>query len=461
MIKSFFNLIAGKLGQSLIGLANILFLLRILNKVDYGYYAFSISLITIFAVLAQFGLTSGLSRLINQHFNEKEEVKRIVVQSLVMQTGIVVVAAIMLYLVQVFYYPQYNNYITTCFFIGEIGFLLSIVLSEHYFRSGRLFKEFAGISLCNVLLGVARLVGFIGPYLITKDFAVSFLVFGLLQVIVSGYFFGRLFLKQGLFKGFKIQKVSSAILNISMPFFIIAICNILFTQIGNIIIGKYLELDNVADFDAAFRVINIIRIPAVAFSFIISADVGKAIRDNEHEFMEKTINRNFNFFLLSLPVSAGILMFSKQLMFMLGGAKYVQSYTLLNSLVIYFICAFFSDAFSLTFDYSNSFRKRMYVVLVAACISIVLMLFLVRRYHLPGAAISLTLAGLVQLGIFYLLVKNEFRHKIQFNSYLMFILTTTAAGGIAFLIGNILLNVALAIAILCYFYFAKMFKYIF
>ena len=190
MIKSFFNLIAGKLGQSLIGLANILFLLRILNKMDYGYYAFSVSLITIFAVLAQFGLTSGLSRLINHHFNEKEEVKLIVMQSLVVQTGMVIVVTIMLYLVQIFYYPQYNNYITTCFVIGEVGFLLSIVLSEHYFRSGRLFKEFAGISLCNVLLGVARLVGFIGPYLITKNFAVSFMCFGLLQVIVSAYFFG-------------------------------------------------------------------------------------------------------------------------------------------------------------------------------------------------------------------------------------------------------------------------------
>lgn len=461
MIKSFFNLVAGKLGQSLIGLANILFLLRILNKVDYGYYAFSISLITIFAVLAQFGLTSGLSRLINQHFNEKEEVKRIVVQSLVMQTCMVVVVAILLYLVQIFYYPQYKSYITTCFFIGEIGFLLSIVLSEHYFRSGRLFKEFAGISLCNILLGIARLVGFIGPYLLTKNFAVSFMLFGLLQVAVSGYFFGKLFLKQGLFQGFRIQKISSSILNISMPFFIIAICNILFTQIGNIIIGKYLELNNVADFDAAFRVINIIRIPAVAFSFIISADVGKAIRDNEHGFMVKTINRNFNFFLLSLPVATGILMFSKQLMFVLGGAKYVQSYVLLDWLVIYFICAFFSDAFSLTFDYSNSFRKRMYVVLVAACVSIVLMLFLVKRYHLPGAAISLTIAGLIQLGIFYLLVKNEFKHKIQFDSYFVFIISATIAGIIAFLIGNIFLNIVIAIAMLGYFYFAKMFKYIF
>ncbi len=414
MMRDFAKVLVGRLGQTVVGFLTLYVLLRLMSKADYGLLALITSVAGVIAVVGQFGLTSGLSKLVNDaqvrapHAVSSLFRRGLWVQCalLVVSTGIGVAVAAAVYADELW---SRGPALT-----GLALFVAGTVASEHYFRTGRTLDHFGEIARLTLWLSIARLVGAVVPYWLTGSIDWSIFWYGGLQMGVAVWYLYRLVmsldrLEADVVAGSYFGNVSAfEYVRVALPFMVIASSNIIFSQVAVLVLGKAQNLTDVAEYEVANRVVNILRAPAIAFSFVISSRFGRAVASADARAISQQLRINAQVSLLGIPVALGLFVTGDWLLRLLGGSAYGESIVLVRILSIYLAAAFVADSYSLSLDYSGLARQRAAVVVAAALANVALNVWLIPKWGARGAAIAVTTSTCVQALAFMYYIRREF-----------------------------------------------------
>lgn len=414
MFKDFLKIWTGRFAQTIVGLATLSLLLRVTSQENYGLYALILSIGGVVGAFAQLGLTSGTSKLVNDaQVLAPEQIPTILRRGVALQCLVLIPITGLGIVITWWTYPEHLAY-RWLTLVGLATFVASIALSELYSRTARTFEKFGDISRLQFLLGVCRLVGTVVPYILTHSIDLSILVFGVSQLVVAAVFLGRFM--RGLARahpGDARGPTSAAavtfgrLLSTSLPFFVIASSNVLFAQAGELFLGRS-DLAALATFDVAAKLVNALRSPAIAFSFVISSRFGREVVRKNQAGVSNNISLNLQISLLAVPAAAAIFFTADWSTYLLAGGTYTDSADMVRWLSVYFAAAFVSDAFSLSLDYAGLARWRATTCVAVAILNIVLCIGLVPSLGGKGAAIAITVATLAQSAVFVGLAAKEF-----------------------------------------------------
>lgn len=412
MLKDFAKVFSGRLGQTIIGFGTLFILLRLMTKEDYGLLALVTSVSGVIAVAAQFGLSSGLSKLVNDaQIRAPETVAALFRRGLAVQfvlllaiglAGTVTAALV------------YTNEIGTRLPIlaGIALFVVGTVSGEHYFRTARTLDLFGNIASLTLLMSMARLVGAVIPYWLTGEVTWSVFYYGALQALCAGIYLYHLLLV--ISEGKETQAMLEGGLrprdyvSVALPFLVIASSNIIFSQISLLVLGKAHTLEAVAEYEVANRVVNFLRSPAIAFSFVISSRFGRAVASADERAVQNRLRTNAKVSLLGVPVAMGLFFCADWVLLLLAGMAYSDAVLLIQILSIYLVGAFIADSYSLSLDYSGLSYGRAWIVVTVAVLNIILSVWLVPLIGTKGAALAVTIATILQALSFIALIQREF-----------------------------------------------------
>ena len=168
-----------------------------------------------------------------------------------------------------------------------------------------------------------------------------------------------------------------------------------------------MPLTALAGFDAASRLTNALRSPAVAFSFAISSRYGREVATADTVAARRTLDVTLRTAGLGVPIAVGIYFSAPWALWLLGGSRYVEAESLVVALVPYFVGAFACDALSLSLDYSGMAPRRAAITVITSVLQVALTLVLVPVYAALGVAIALSTSTLVQAALYLALFRAD------------------------------------------------------
>jgi O-antigen/teichoic acid export membrane protein len=244
----------------------------------------------------------------------------------------------------------------------------------------------------------------------------------LIALIIAGKLCGRLSLRMDWGK-------ASSLLKIAFPFGVFTLFSTIYVQIDNVMIFHIKGDEALGIYAAATRII-------IAVCFFTEAFMGTLypilsryfIEDRER--LEKTYLRALWFlYITGLPATIGLWCLAKPLVVFLFGATYEKSGPVLSLLSVMIFLRFVGNVPATLLTAINKQIIRMWIVISASVLNIILNLFLIRHYSYYGAAYATLIVNFLLLLVFYYM-----GHRLNFriDKILPRLVKPTIATGIMF-----------------------------
>ena len=397
-----------------------------LGPTQYGTFKYATSLTGIFFILADFGLSMMIIREIARLPSDRR--KPLIQLSLVLK---ILLAFVTLGLIMALSIIIHKDPFVR--FIVYLFGITTIVNSMIHFYCG-VFQGYEKMHLIAMVrifttLGIC-LPGFA---LLERGFGIIGLamanIFGnvaglLLSLFISGKLWGRISLRM------KWQK-APGLLKTAFPFGIFTLFSTIYIQIDNVMIYHIKGDEALGIYGAATRII-------IAVCFLTEAFMGTLYPILSRYFMEdrvrleRTCQRALWFlYITGLPATLGLWFLAKPLIVFLFGTGYVNSGPVLSLLSILVFLRFLGSVPATLLTAINRQIIRMWMVISASFLNIVLNLVLIRSYSYYGAAYASFIVNFLLLFVFYYI---SHRAGFRINKILLRLVKPTLAAGIMMVI---------------------------
>jgi PST family polysaccharide transporter len=365
IIGNFSYLSAMQIFTLLIPLATYPHLIRVLGKEIYGIIVFSQAIIGYFVLLVCYGFTTSATKDISIYRNDKLKLTEIVSSVLIIK-GILLLISFILLGIALYFIPKAHGYYTL-FFLTMWLAVYDFIFPIWYFQGIEKMKYITYFTLVSKLTFLVLIFVFIrapNDYLLVP---IINAVGAILAGVCSLYIIFKIHKVQ-----FKFQKsiVLWKYFSESFPLFLSAVSVSVFVQANKIIIGSFIGMAEVAYYDLAEKIVQLLKSPQV---LITQAIFPKTSKDKNKSFIKKMMLISI---VLALFLFCLIQIFSHYIVMFLGGLHMEPAVTLLRVLSIAIILIYVSQYTSvhtlLANGYNNIWMKLMissgvlYLLLVTA-----------------------------------------------------------------------------------------------
>lgn len=305
----------------LIPLVTYPYLIRVLGKDIYGTVAYAQAVIGYFGILISFGFDISAIKDISINRNNPEKLSEIV-NSVITLKGILFLISTFLMVFIIELVPEARNY-KLLFYITMMLSLNTVIYPSWYFQGIEQMKYITYISVVSRVIAVPLIFILIRA---PKDY----LLYPILNGI--GAFIGGLislyivYFQHRLRFYFPSIKTMIIYLKDSVPIFISNVSINIYVSSNKVIIGTFLSMTDVAYYDLAEKIVNLLKAPQGILSQTLFPKINK---DKNKAFVKKLFWLSLFFNLL---LFFGVVVFSKYIVILLGGEQMLQAIWLVNIL---------------------------------------------------------------------------------------------------------------------------------
>ena len=370
-------------GQKLVAFVYFLFLARVMMPERTGIFFLVTSIVTMFSVFTDLGLTSVVIREIAKRPEDRE---RIVQRSIGLKLFLTALAVAIVFIASLLFH--YDAQITQLIWITMTVMVFDALALLCYgiLRGSQLLRyEAAGILIgqcVTVLIGGASLI--IHPSI---PFLVLALICGsLANLLVASSQVVRLF-------GWRIlrpewnKKALWTLLKIMTPFALAGIFTKIYSSIDVLLISKILSTTAVGIYSVAYKFTYAFQFLPLAFSAALYPSLSATI-ESDKAATAKTFSRAVWYILLiATPIIFGVWLIAPE-MVRLTGHGYSESIIILQTLIFVLFPSFLEIPFGAILNASDRQVSRMKIMGIAMITNAGIDLLLIPKYGLMGAVIG-------------------------------------------------------------------------
>jgi O-antigen/teichoic acid export membrane protein len=346
IIGNFSYLSALSILNLLIPIATYPYLVRVLGKDTYGIIVFAQAIIGYMVILVSFGFNTSATKDISVNRHNTSKLNEIVSSVLIIK-GVLFILSFIILLGVLFFIPQSHGYYLL-FVLTMWLALYEFIFPVWYFQGIEKMKYITFFTLLSKLTFLVLIFIFIkspDQYLrlpvinaigsLLAGFASLYIVF--VQDKIKFYFPGRKILRKYFAESF--------------PLFISSVSVTIFVQANKIIIGTWVSMGEVASYDLAEKIVQLLKSPQM---LITQAIFPKTSRDKNRSFIKKMMMISF---LIGLVLFVLTQIFAYKIVTLLGGQQMVSAVVLLRFLSIAVILVYISQYTSVHTLLANGFNK--------------------------------------------------------------------------------------------------------
>jgi len=445
----------GKIISTVLGLFSLGLITRYLGQEGYGEYTTVIAFLTIFAVIADFGLTLVTVQMISG-LKEKEKEERIL-NNLFSFRLVSIILLLLISPLFLFFLPysaavKWGVLITAPYFIFPA--LTQIII-------GLLQKK---LSMDRAALAevISRIVLIVGIFLVLR---LNLGLKGILiATVISGgssflfhYLFARSFAKLRLAWDWDLWK---KIISLSWPLAVTIVLNLIYLRADIIFLSLFKGSGEVGLYGAAYRVVDVLTTLPFMFAGLILPILTSAWLEDKKEYFQKILQKSFDFMaILALPLIVGGQFLAEPVMVVVAGQDFKDSGPILGLLIIAVAAIFLGTIFSHAVVAINKQKKLIVYYAFTSLTSLAAYFILIPRFSYFGAA-AVTIYSETLIAIFsaYCIFKYS-RSLPKLNIFLKSLLASLIMGIFLYFypnyyqIGAIKLIITIALASGIYFLF--------
>lgn len=389
-----------KILSTILALVAIGLITRYLGKEGFGGYATVLAFLSFFTALADLGLYSTATREISRpNADEGKIIGNIFSLRICVSLLILVFSPLI-----VFFFP----------YPLEVKKAIGIVAASFLFSSS--YQILNGVFQKNLAMDRVAIAELLGKILqvtliflaIKVDLGFLWIVLALLfNMIVNFsvvYFWSKKYIRFSLQFDFAYWK---NFLKESYPLGIAAIIGFLYFKIDTILLSVMKNISDVGTYNAAYKVVeNITFFPAMIVGLVFPI-MSKNIFSDKIQF-QNISNKTFKvFWIIVVPLLIGTLFLADGIIYLIGGAGFLESANVLRILVFALVFIFFGNFFNAVLIAGNKQKKLTLILLVVAIFNIICNLIFIPKFsYLASATISVLTEMIVVAGTFYFVFRE-------------------------------------------------------
>jgi PST family polysaccharide transporter len=317
VVENYFFMTALQLISSLFGILIYPYLIRVLGAESYGIYVFSLSITAYFIGFISFGFNFPALKAISEN-KDNTVAKNEVVSSIFTAKIYLAIVSPLIFLILIFAIPVMNrNWII--FSICYTQIIAEILFPVWYFQGVQKMKIVTFIQLAFRILSLPFIFVFIKT---PADTWIYMLIVSC--TVIFGAITSIIYLKINEKIQLKFQKIDTlkVYFRDALPFFWSSSVGTIKQESVTIIIGAFFGMRDVALYDLANKIIMLPR--------MLTMSINGALFPKMIENIQKTVIRKVIRYeaLLGLGVIAGIALFGKWIILILGGELMLDAYLL-------------------------------------------------------------------------------------------------------------------------------------
>lgn len=385
----------GKIISTGLGLFSLALITRYLGQEGFGEYTTVIAYLTIFAVIADFGLTLVTVQMISGQKNPKEE--RRVLSNLFSFRLISILALLLISPLFLFFLPY------------SPAVKLGVVITAAYFIFPALTQIIIGLLQKKLSMDRAALAEVLSRLVLIGGILLAWKIKAglngvLLATVVSGaasfilhYLFAKKFTTLSLAWDFSLWK---EIISRSWPLAVTIILNLIYLRADIIFLSLFKGSAEVGLYGAAYKIIDVLTTIPFMFAGLVLPILTAAWLEENHQYFRKVLQRSFDFMsILALPLIVGGLMLSEPIMVAVAGEEFRNSGPILGMLIVAVSAIFLGTMFSHAVIALDKQKKIIGFYAFTSASSLAAYLILIPRFSYFGAA-AVTIYSEVLIALF-------------------------------------------------------------
>ncbi|MDZ7798474.1 MAG: flippase [Patescibacteria group bacterium] len=422
----------------------VIWLARYLGATVYGKLMFTISIVNLFSIITDFGLTSLFTRQVARY---KNEVRRYVANIISIKIFLSIIAFILLFVV--LFIVKKDNQTITLLYLMSIWMILNSFSTffQSVFRAFEKMKYEALIKVIYVtnifILGVITISLNLNVIFLAWFYVLSVFVSALIAILFVKKYFCSITLKFN----FKFWK---ELLKKSWPFALSAMFIMIYYYMDSVMLGFMGQDKEVGWYNAAYR--------PIMFLIMVSGLISTAFFPAISKLYKQSINRLENLiykfsktiFIISIPMAIGGVLVGHDLIILLFGAEYTKSILAFQILIWTASIIYISSIFGPTLQACDQQKKHLFGVGLGALMNIILNIILIPLFSLYGAAIATLSAEIAVVIYMHINLRKIISYKISKNLWRP-ILSSLAMAIFLLLVNNLYVIIQILLGSLIYF----------
>lgn len=406
VVKNTFWVAAGTTLTKIIRVIVIIYIARALGTEDYGIFTYAMSLVAIFAIFSDIGLTSILTReLTKRTEGKKEYLSTALVVKLSFLIGTIVLIAIFAPLITKFEAakPLLIIIAITVAFESLQGFFYAIT------RSQNKMEVEAGLSIITEILITVLVLFVFFKHPSIKALALAYMIGNSVGLIITLFFLRKNL--NGIFKYFRKDLVKNIIMA-SWPFAIMGFFGIFMTNIDSVIIGIFSSPHVLGLYAAAQKPISLLHVLPNFLAIGLFPIINKFSRDKEEKKLSSVVEKSaLASLLIALPIVAGGIIIAEPLISITFGYEFIAAVSTLQILLLSLLIVFPGSMLADLILAENKQKVFIKSSFLGAATNVILDLLLIPIYGIVGSAVATVIAILVAYSFFFI----EARKITKFN----------------------------------------------
>lgn len=326
------------------------YLIRVLGKETYGLIVFAQAIIGYFVILIGFGFNISATKEVSIHRDNAEKLSEIVSSVLTIK-GVLFIVSFLILNIVLLSVPQAKGY-KLLFYLTMWMCLYDVIFPMWYFQGIEQMRYITYITL------ISRLT-FLGLIFVLIHSPTDYLFFpiingigALLAGITSLYI---VFIKHKIKYILQPIQVLKYYFKDAIPIFISNVSIQLYVSTNKVIVGIFLGMGEVAYYDLAEKIINVLKIPQRILSQTLFPKINK---DKNINFIKKVFNISIT---INIALFILVILFSKPIVLLLGSQQMLPSILVVNILALTVPIIAMSNIFGvqllIPFGYSKAFSR--------------------------------------------------------------------------------------------------------
>lgn len=397
--------VAGNVLRSFLGFFVSILVARILTKADYGSIDYVASWVSFFNAFAILGINDVINKFLDKDDNKSHEY---LCSALLLRFISSVIFSLLFIAVMLVMDKDNPNIklisiVYASYFISEIGQLLI-----YWFRAKRESKIITVYRLISFAISsifkIIAVVVLKNIYIYTFGIVLETLLFSILLL----YKYHKSYSLKFVVSKESIKKI----LKVSSPFIVASVLANLYIQTDKVMIKNLLNVSEVASYSIALTLTGITSVFATAVIEGFRAEIMNSYREDKKMYRRRLRQLYCILFYICVGYGLFITIFSKQVILLLYGEKYLSSATALSIMVWYTTFTYFGTANQIYFVAEEKEKWVPIIALIGTVLNIFMDYLLIPTFGINGAAFATLITQFGSNFLLLLLVK-DFRPLIS------------------------------------------------
>ena len=418
---------------------------RYLGEAGLGKYSFAFALAGLFAIGADLGLTTYLTREIARDKKKASElISNMLGIKLVLAAVTTVTPMIVIHFIEKSPEVQVSVYLAA----AATGILNLTTVFNTIFNA---FEKLEHVAIANLVERILT-VG-LGILLMTKGLGIIGLVFAYLISYFAVFIYLLMTSLRQVKFGIRLDYQTSKKLIInSMPFWFTSLFITIYFRIDTVILQMMTDYVQVGLYNAAFKALDSLYFVPYAIITAVFPAMSR-LHATDHKMLQAVYQKAFYYLmLLALPIGIGTTLLAARIIPLIYGEQFISATLALQILIWAEVIIFVSSLTGYLLNAVNKQTTFTYTTAIAAAFKIILNIILIPKIGYIGAAISTVATELVVFTILYYFAFKEGYSANLKAKFTKPILACIIMGAAIILLWN--LNIILLIGLAGIIYFA-------